>query len=237
MTGVARKGKPGPASGDALKRRLLLAAERVVAQRGFSGATLLEIHKAAQTRNASAVHYHYGSLEALLVAVFEHRSVPVNERRVALLAASGELGVYELVSALVRPLAQELIPRPEGNCYLRFLERAIIENRVAQPLVPPDFMRGWTEAERRLRDALSALPPQIAEIRMTLARAHFISGLAQIEAWMEEAPDRASLIPLMTEAVIDATVATIVAPMSQALTGALAESDAGPDLGLYPIAR
>ncbi|MFC3173701.1 TetR/AcrR family transcriptional regulator [Novosphingobium bradum] len=217
---IASRAAPAPA-GQSLKDRLLFAAERVVAQRGFAGATVQEIHRAAATRNASAIHYHYGSLEGLLAAVFQSRTVRLD---LATMRRSAE--VEGIVAPLVRALAVFLEPRAEGNHYLRFLERALIETRLARTFVPREVMAQWEVAEALLARLLAAsLPPRLVSIRLAFARTHFISGLAQVEAWLESGEGNGALLPMLVQAVIDATVAILSAPVTAALAREIAVVD------------
>lgn len=52
------------------KARILAAAERIFAARGFEGASTREI-AAASEANISSLHYHWESKETLYYAVFE----------------------------------------------------------------------------------------------------------------------------------------------------------------------
>ena len=52
---------------------ILLAAERLLAEYGMHGASLRQISEAAGQKNTSAIHYHFGSREQLIEAVFIHR--------------------------------------------------------------------------------------------------------------------------------------------------------------------
>ena len=55
--------------GSATRERLVDAAEHVFASLGIEDANLREINRAAGQSNNSALHYHFGSREALLQAV------------------------------------------------------------------------------------------------------------------------------------------------------------------------
>lgn len=87
---------------------LLDAAEVAFATRGVEGASLRQIMRAAEA-NPAAVHYHYGSREALARAVLDRVLRPLNERRLALLDAAEESAgessptIEALLDALVRP--------------------------------------------------------------------------------------------------------------------------------------
>src|SRR5262245_20055427 len=124
------------------KLALVLAAERLFAERGLNGVSLRQINEAAGQRNASAAHYHFGSRDGVVRAVFEHRMAAVDARRRAMVEELGRDGrtseLRALVGAWVRPLAVELVPRTEGNHYVRFLDQV---RRAWTPL-PRDLTHG-----------------------------------------------------------------------------------------------
>ncbi|MET0901900.1 MAG: helix-turn-helix domain-containing protein, partial [Acidimicrobiales bacterium] len=53
--------------------RLVIAAERLFAGRGFDGVSLRQIAAEAGSGNNSAVHYHFGSKPGLIAAIFRYR--------------------------------------------------------------------------------------------------------------------------------------------------------------------
>ena len=63
------------------RQQLILAAERLFADRGIEGVSLREINLAAKQRNTSAAHYHFGSKDALIDAIFEFRRSEIGKRR------------------------------------------------------------------------------------------------------------------------------------------------------------
>lgn len=82
---------------------LLDAAEIEFATTGVDGASLRSIMRAAGA-NTAAIHYHYGSREALTTAVLDRVLVPLNDRRIDLLDEIGEEPpLDELLTALIRP--------------------------------------------------------------------------------------------------------------------------------------
>ena len=62
------------------KDRLLDAAQRLFARDGVHGARIRDINALAGQRNPSALHYHFGSREALLEAILARyqRDVDIN---------------------------------------------------------------------------------------------------------------------------------------------------------------
>lgn len=200
---------------------LMLAAERVVALRGYAGVTLREINEAAGARNASAVHFHFGSLDLLLQTVFKRRLSVVNTRRLEMLESVRCGDLRGFVEAMVRPLVVELMPRPEGNFYLRFLERLVLEGDLKTRLdLPADLMEGWRRAEQGIRQALPTIPPAVMDIRLELLRIHLTAGLAAAELRLEKLPSTADSLALFVATIIDASLAMVQTPVSvQAVQG------------------
>ena len=98
---------PRPSARD----RLLDCAEDLFAEHGLDGVSLRAINSAAGLSPA-ALHYHFGSREALVEALLERRMGALMGRRQDLLdeleAAPGPPTARDVLSALVRPLAELL---------------------------------------------------------------------------------------------------------------------------------
>ncbi|RME95276.1 MAG: TetR/AcrR family transcriptional regulator [Verrucomicrobia bacterium] len=101
---------PAPAAHDT-KTAILDAAEAVFAEVGLARASIRRIVQRAGV-NLAAVHYHFGSKEGLIEAVFNRRVAPVNARRLELLAAveaahpEGALPVEAVLEAFLRPMQE-----------------------------------------------------------------------------------------------------------------------------------
>ena len=59
---------------------LIETAERLFAEKGIDNVSLREINRAAGQKNVAALHYHFGTRESLLEALFENRMSGVNNR-------------------------------------------------------------------------------------------------------------------------------------------------------------
>src|SRR5438477_552987 len=68
------------------KEKILLAAERLIAEHGVDGVSMRQIGAAVGSGNNSAVLYHFGSKEKLVQAIFEYRLPRLRERRAQLIA-------------------------------------------------------------------------------------------------------------------------------------------------------
>jgi AcrR family transcriptional regulator len=69
--------------------RILDVAEEMFAEQGYRAVSLRSITRACEA-NIAAVHYHFGSKEALLEEIFARRSGAINEARLGLLARCAE---------------------------------------------------------------------------------------------------------------------------------------------------
>jgi AcrR family transcriptional regulator len=109
--GLKLKSMTGPKR--TTKDKLMDAAEKLFAHRGFHGASLREITAAAGV-DLALVNYHFGSKKQLLVAVVERRGQVLNEerrRRLAdarLSAAPSAPSTEAVVSAFLDPILDRL---------------------------------------------------------------------------------------------------------------------------------
>ena len=207
--------------------KLILAAERLFAEHGLSGVSLREINEAAGSRNASAVHYHFGSREGVVRAIVEHRVPAIGARRAVLLEELRNekrgADIRALLNCLIKPLVAELLPRPEGNYYLRFSERFRREIKHFPKAYTEDVVSGWVQTKKSIRDALFFLPPTVIEYRTRFGDEMAVSTLASIEAGLAEGDLSPADLPLMLEILIDGIAAAYLAPVtpetSRALSG------------------
>jgi AcrR family transcriptional regulator len=90
------------------KGRLLEAAERLFAERGFDGTSIRAVAQAADA-SVSAANYHFGSKEALLHTALVRRIEPINRQRLDALSAlersTGDepVPLESIVEAFLRP--------------------------------------------------------------------------------------------------------------------------------------
>ena len=88
---------------------LLDAAARLYAERGVDNVSLAEIVRAANQRNASAVHYHFGSRDEVLRALLARHVPVIAERRHQLLEVArsrSEADIRSATEAIVRPVTE-----------------------------------------------------------------------------------------------------------------------------------
>jgi AcrR family transcriptional regulator len=120
-----------PAKPASTKDRILDAAERLFAEKGFAQTSLRDITTEAEV-NLAAVNYHFQSKEHLIGAVFERRIGPLNEQRLAMLdrleerAAGGPVAVEDILRAVIEPVLR-MVSTPEGACAANLIGRAHTE--------------------------------------------------------------------------------------------------------------
>ena len=89
-----------PASLDA-KNAMIAVAERMFAEQGIHEVSMRDVATAAGQRNNSAVQYHFGGRDGLVLAVFRHRMDQINAARLTYLDDIDASGRTDLVRALV----------------------------------------------------------------------------------------------------------------------------------------
>jgi AcrR family transcriptional regulator len=197
---------------------LILAAERLFAEGGASAVSLRQVSEAAGQRNPSATHYHFGTREGLVRAVAQHRMQTINQHRLDILtnlAKTKKLrDARALIAALVYPLAQELERRPEGNYYLRFLERYMRERLRYDFRIDRKLRSGWIAVNDALRPLLKHLPEPVTDLRVRIMAEQVISGLSAVEADLAAGSFRRGSLPVVVETLIDTITAGIMTPAS-----------------------
>ena len=92
----------------ATRRKILDAAARLYATKGIDSVSLNEIVRAAGQGNASAVHYHFGNRDGVLLALVERHAGQLAERRRELMdaARARPRSVRAAAEAIVRPVTE-----------------------------------------------------------------------------------------------------------------------------------
>ena len=138
------------AGGERTRRRLIEAAQELLAERGESAIRLRDLTAAAGT-NVAAVHYHFGGLGALLAAAASEAVERIIDAQVAELESLPPEATLDAISAAYfRPMVEALSgPSSKGRPYVRVLARVTSD--------PPEGLEDWARtATDRAHDALVA---------------------------------------------------------------------------------
>jgi len=166
------------------KDRLLDAAERLFAAGGV-GATSLRAVTAEAGVNVAAVHYHFGSKQELLRAVFVRRIAPLNEERLkrldALEAQPDGPTLEATLEALVTPSIEFAEAHPQLSELVGLLYSEPVDE--ARALAHEVFAETMGRFCAALGRVLPAVPPADIEVRFAFvvgAMVHVLSRRAPL---------------------------------------------------------
>jgi AcrR family transcriptional regulator len=160
------------------RRKLLDAAEKLFAERGFDKVSLRDITEAAAA-NVASVNYHFRNREGLVEEVMGRYINAVNEERLARLdrleARNGSkpLAPEEILEALVRPFVTQ-VRRSDLSEKLFYRLMGRMFGGMAGSL-PPTVAQGFRETLARFRKVFRRALPGIGEEEL-LWRMHFAFG-------------------------------------------------------------
>jgi AcrR family transcriptional regulator len=214
---------PEPSESSETKTTLLDAAEMVFADQGISGASVRAITQKAGA-NLAAVHYHFGSKQNLVRAVFSRRLGPLNRERLELLdacdTASGEPhSLRSIVRAFVSPVLQLMGSNRTGGLeFARLVSRTLFN--------PTDELKAilleeFSTVIDRFTDALATALPHLSKAE-TYWRFHFMAGAMAhtvasgnlLEKYSQEICSFSDL-ECVTDQLVDFVVGGLLAPSVQ----------------------
>lgn len=216
------------------RRQLILAAERLFADSGIDGVSLRQINVAAGQKNSSAAHYHFGSKSALILSIYQHRMVSVNQRRIAQLrqikAAGRQHDIRALVEAIINPIVAEIDADDTGGSYIRFMAQAMGHPQLdLAELWKQEHSGGMVETITLLHEALDAtIPAPLVGQRFGLAFVQIIHSLADREKLRHSATAVFEIdTALFLNNLIDAVAGSMAAPVSATTQQALKKLESG----------
>jgi len=109
------------------KERLLRAAEYLFAREGVWSARVRDINELAGQRNASALHYHFGSRRRLIKAVMLRHQLKIDAEQDPLLdelEQRADYTVRDILEIVVVPLVARL-DSPSGRDFLRIIPQIL----------------------------------------------------------------------------------------------------------------
>jgi AcrR family transcriptional regulator len=152
------------------REKLLDCAEALFAEHGLEGVSLRTINAEAGL-SAAALHYHFGSQQALVEALLERRMPALMERRRQLLdaleARAEPATSREVLSALIQPLAELLAEGgTAGLRYLRLLHRLQADGDLDPRFVIERWRGGVDRLVPLLEQAQPSLPLPLIQFRL-----------------------------------------------------------------------
>ncbi|HEX2849870.1 MAG TPA: helix-turn-helix domain-containing protein [Acidimicrobiales bacterium] len=201
-----------PRSADTTKARLITAAEQLFAARGIDAVSLREINRAAGSKNAIAVQYHFDDRDGVLKAILAKHRPDVESRRHAMLdqyEADGDPDLRALSAALVRPSAAKLADDDGGPEYLQIsaylLNRPEAAREAEGPVDRRDSIQRWRlMVEPLLEEEATRLHRRFTAIRFSAIE------LGRRAATAPHTDDR-----LFVSHLVDLVAAILGAPVSE----------------------
>jgi AcrR family transcriptional regulator len=202
-------------AGEHTRLLLMAAGERLFAEQGV-GVSTRDIGKAAGQSNKSAVGYHFGSRDELVLAITRHHDRDIVQRREAMMQAVSKHGsLVDWLGCTVRPITDHLASLGTPSWYARFLAGCINDPSLrdvvfADAITQASMQTLLTEVNQRL----PALPASVFEARGAMTQHVIVSTCASHERALQlGAPTPFASWAECCEVTIDALVGLWRAPV------------------------
>ena len=168
--------------GEATRRRIMDAAERLFAERGFGAVSLREIVLQAGA-NVAAAHYHFGSKEELIHQVFARRAQPVLAQTDELLEQAREFAgapdyLDRVIAAIITPSIRGRSDEgDEVRIFNHLRAHLFVESRQATEAV-------YVEPAGRMLAALRSALPEISANELAWKLHIIFSTLTMTATWV-----------------------------------------------------
>lgn len=199
--------------------RIVVTAERLFAQHGIDGVSLRQISTDAGSANNSAVHYHFGSKEGLIAAIFRHRLPQLTSERRLLAARCDPDDLRSRFEAHYLPVLN--LAEATDNHYVSFVEqlqrRAMTSGGSVHDLpdLPDEGQQSHEHFRRDIWELLSHLAEPLRSMRIGDTELLCLHAAAD----RERAVASGTLVPpfeLFVSALLDGVTAFLAAPASAA---------------------
>jgi AcrR family transcriptional regulator len=202
------------------RQQLIRSAEKLFAENGIDAVSLRQINVAANQKNSSAAHYHFGSKDTLILAIYGSRMASVNERREATLnkiERAGKQGdIRLLIETIVQPIVEEINEDDSGRHYIGFMAQAMGHPQLdLEALWQQENNTGLVRLLQHLRIALPHLEGALFSQRFGLAFEQIVHSLANNERLRSSAgKEFAANSRLFVSNLIDSIAGGMSAPVS-----------------------
>ena len=206
-------------SKQATRLRLILAGEKLFAEQGIDAVSLRQVNSAAGQKNSSASHYHFGSKEGLIQAIYDFRMERVNERRKRIneriISENDTQDVRALVEAIVYPIVEEMFEK-DASHYIQFMAQATSHPaNYVRTLSDSTYAGGLQQTVDWLRAALPDMPPGIFGQRFGLTIATTIHALADYNQIIPDGlPRTKDTMVAYVSNLVDMLAGSLIAPIS-----------------------
>lgn len=179
---------------ESTRRRLILAAMRLMAEKGIDGVSLRSVNVSAGAKNASAAHYHFGTKLGLVEAIVETLEQDVSKARTPLIdelrarAATEALSAREIVETAYGPFMALLFHPEYGLPGIKFLSRLIVDTSPDVRVLANKFTAPLADdVLELLTEALPDVPSRVLKYRILFSLINLINGMSDVAA-LETSP-------------------------------------------------
>src|SRR4051794_40119608 len=202
--------------------KLLDAASRLYAERGVFNVSMAEIVREAGQRNPSAILYHFGSRDQVLLALLEPHVRVIRERRLELLAVAQATPPDDMrtpIEALVRPVTELAGRGWRERAYLQIgLELADHPEHFSPVIAHLINETGSREVFDLLAERCPSLPRDIWESRLVICSGFVGRAAAERARGTADPGGARTHLPLDDDAfvsnLIDMYLGALTAPVS-----------------------
>ena len=196
--------------------RLVVAAERLFARHGIYGVSLRQIAAEAGSSNNSAVHYHFGSKQGLITAIFRHRLPQITSERRLLTARCDPDDLRSRFEAHFLPVLT--MAEATDNHYVSFVEQIQrMDPAAAGALLdlPDDATRSTEELVLDLHRLLAHLDEPVRDLRINEGQVLGLHAAADRERAVASGTATAPF-GLFANSLLDGLAGFLAAPASEA---------------------
>jgi AcrR family transcriptional regulator len=203
--------------GSETRELILVTAERLFAEHGVEAVSNRQVSEAAGQSNNSAVGYHFGSKNDLVLAIARRHVEQVERRRAELVAEiKGSPDLRDWMSCLVRPATEHLASLGSPSWYARFIAQ-VMTHPSWRELVSHDWntSRSMQQTIEGIFRLLPRLPEDVRQARGDMCRLLIVHMCAERERALHEgtAPPR-STWESTAAGLVDALVGLWLAPVT-----------------------
>jgi AcrR family transcriptional regulator len=209
------------------RQKIISTAERLFAERGIDAVSLNEITRAAGQKNKSALSYHFGSKESLLLAIIEKHEPAILAQLNAYLDDLEQrkaLTIESVVRAVVYPLASKLDDTDGGKYFLSILAQLTSCPSMKLYTLRPDYLAREERIMKLFLVLTPRTPDELRLPRMLQISSLLFHSLSYLASIIDKRKNSRRLCQVFTDNLVDAIVAIVVAEPSKMTQLTLAEA-------------
>ncbi len=168
------------ARGDPVREKLLDAAEKLFAEKGFDGTSVRDITAEAKC-NVAAVNYHFGGKDNLYTEAFRRKLILLRDVRVRrideVMARGGETTLEDLLCAFGKAFFEPLVGVSSGPRFIKLWLREMLDQRLPAAMFIEETFRPVLGS---LQQALMKVCPGLEEARAMSAAHAVVAQLVHV---------------------------------------------------------